>query len=46
MVRRAIDDFGMTRKQAQEFMSKSIKMPEEERFDDVNAIIKDEGAYD
>ena len=46
MVRQCIDDFGMTRKQAQEFMSHSIKLPEAERFDDVDDIIKDFGAYE
>lgn len=46
IVRRGVDDFGLTRKQSQELFSKSLKMKPEERFDDVNDIIKDEGLYD
>lgn len=45
MCRRLVDDTGMTWKQSREFMSKSIALPEAERFDDVNAIIKEEGDY-
>ena len=45
MRRRCVDDYGMTHKQATEFMAYSISLPEEERFDDVDAIIKEEGDY-
>ncbi len=44
--RRLVDEYGMTWKQSTEFASKSIKLPSEERFTDVDEIIKDEGAYD
>lgn len=44
--RQMVDDYGMTWKQATEFASHSIKLPEAERFDDVDEIIKDFGAYE
>ena len=44
--RRIVDDFGTTWKQATDLASESIKMDEGDRFDDINEIIKDEGAYD
>jgi len=40
--RRLVDDYGMDWQQATEFGRKSIELPESERFDDVNEIIKDE----
>lgn len=45
MRRRGVDEFGLTWKQSTELFEKSLKLPEEERFSDVDAIIKDEGDY-
>lgn len=44
--RRIVDDYGVPWDMATEIAHDQIKLPEEERYEGVNEIIKDEGAYD
>lgn len=43
--RRGVDDLGMTWKQSREFFAKAISLPEEERDERADAIIKEEADY-